>query len=102
MKSIRCLAKVVAAAVVLTFAVGSLTITQAGANGQPANFPSHIDLPNGFRPEGIVIKGKSFFVGSLADGAIYRGDLRTGDGAEIYPGETGAVSVGLATRGYKR
>ena len=96
MKTIRFTTKVVAAAVVLTFTAGSLAVTQAGATGRQANFPSRIELPNGFRPEGIVIKGKSFFVGSLADGAIYRGDLRTGDGAEIYAGETGAVSVGLA------
>ena len=95
MKPIRVVAKVVASVVVLTVAAWTLTATEAGAAGQSPNFPSHIDLPDGFRPEGIAIKGKSFFVGSLGTGAIYRGDLRTGSGAVIYPGDTGA-SVGLA------
>ena len=63
----------------------------------PGNFPDRIDLPNGFRPEGIESgRGTSFFVGSLADGAIWRGDLRTGSGAELADGATGRVSVGIA------
>ena len=63
----------------------------------PDNFKAQIDLPNGFRPEGIESgRGTSFFVGSLADGAIWRGDLRTGSGAVLAPGETGRVSVGIA------
>jgi hypothetical protein len=95
MKSSRVVAKAIACVVALTIAVGSVAVTEAGATGRSTNFPSHIDLPNGFRPEGIAIKGKSFFVGSLGTGAIYRGDLRTGIGAVIYPGDTGP-SVGLA------
>jgi sugar lactone lactonase YvrE len=44
-------------------------------------FPDEIDLPSGFFPEGIALgKGSSFFVGSLADGSVYKGDLRTGEG----------------------
>jgi hypothetical protein len=63
----------------------------------PGNFPDQIDLPNGFRPEGIESgRGTSFFVGSLADGAIRRGDLRTGSSKELAPGATGRVSVGIA------
>src|SRR5829696_605947 len=63
----------------------------------PGNFPDQIDLPNGFFPEGIESgRGTSFFVGSLIDGAIWRGDLRTGSGAVLAPGETGRVSVGIA------
>ena len=63
----------------------------------PGNFPDRIDLPNGFRPEGIESgRGTSFFVGSLADGAIWRGDLRTGSREELAPGATGRVSVGIA------
>ena len=95
MKPIRVVAKMVATVLVLTVATWSLTATEAAATGQSTNFPSHIDLPDGFRPEGIAIKGKSFFVGSLGTGAIYRGDLRTGIGEVIYPGDTGP-SVGLA------
>jgi sugar lactone lactonase YvrE len=97
MKPIRVVAKMVATVCVLTFAAWSLTAAEAAASGQSARFPSRIELPNGFRPEGIAIKGKSFFVGSLGTGAIYRGDLRTGTGTVINNGEaTGAASVGLA------
>ena len=49
------------------------------ASGQP--YPDIIPLPDGFRPEGIAVgKGHTFYTGSLANGAIYRGDLRTGEG----------------------
>lgn len=59
-------------------------------------FPGEISLPAGFRPEGIVVgRGTTFFVGSLADGGLYRGDLRTGTGTEIFPGD-GTMTVGLA------
>ncbi len=53
----------------------------AGGNDQ---FPPEIDLPDGFFPEGIAVgQGSMFYVGSLADGSIYRGDLRTGVGAVL-------------------
>ena len=42
-------------------------------------FPDVIDLPDGFFPEGIAAgRGTTFYVGSLADGSIWRGDFRTG------------------------
>ena len=48
------------------------------------------DLPNGFQPEGISTgKGTSFYVGSVATGAIFRGDLRTGKGAILVKGDPG-------------
>lgn len=54
---------------------------QVLSNGD-APFPAVISLPTCFQPEGIAIgKGTTFYVGSLASGAIYKGDLRTGDGA---------------------
>jgi hypothetical protein len=63
----------------------------------PDNFPDRIDLPDGFFPEGIESgRGTSVFVGSLIDGAIWRGDLRTASGAVLADGETGRVSVGIA------
>src|SRR5512138_2026709 len=59
-------------------------------------FPAIIDLPNGHRPEGIALgRGTSFYVGSLANGAIYRGDLRTGTGAILVPGVEGRAITGL-------
>ena len=57
-------------------------------------FPQVIDLPNGFRPEGIAIRGKLAYFGSLADGDIYAADLRTGKGKVISEGP-GTSSVGL-------
>ena len=52
-----------------------------------ATFPETISLPNGFRPEGVSIgNGSTFYVGSIPTGAIYRGDLRTGEGGVLVPG----------------
>ncbi len=59
-------------------------------------FPARIELPTGFRPEGITAgRGTSLYVGSLANGAIWKGDARTGTGAVLTPGQAGMVSVGL-------
>src|SRR5688500_9456298 len=78
---------------VLAFVLASWPSTAAPHD----NFPNRIELPNGFFSEGIEGgRGTSFFVGSLIDGAIWRGDLRTGSGAELADGETGRVSVGIA------
>ena len=67
------------------------------AGASPANFPARIDLPDGFFPEGIEGgPGTSFFVGSMIDGAIWRGDLRTGSGAVLAPGAPGLASAGIA------
>jgi sugar lactone lactonase YvrE len=60
-------------------------------------FPTTIDLPDGFQPEGIAIgPGPVAYLGSLADGRIYRADLRTGRGRVISEGP-GTPSVGLKT-----
>ena len=99
MKSIRFVLKTGAATLTASLLVSSFFVAPAsavGRHGKSSEFPSQIDLPNGFQPEGIAIKGKTFFVGSLANGAIYRGDLRTGEGAEIEGTANGAMSVGLA------
>jgi hypothetical protein len=61
-------------------------------------FPEQIFLPIGFHPEGIVNgNGSEFFVGSLVAGAIYKGDLRTGEGSILVPQqeEDGRYAVGL-------
>jgi sugar lactone lactonase YvrE len=73
----------------------------------PKAFPKRIMLPNGFQPEGIATgRGTDFYVGSLgrlADdgvttigGAIYKGDLRTGQGQVLVPSEAGRMAIGLA------
>lgn len=82
--------------------VALLTVGTAGAAiGAPASPPGGgavedlIELPDGFRPEGIAIdpRGTAYF-GSLADGDIYAADLRTGEGEVIAQGP-GTPSVGL-------
>jgi sugar lactone lactonase YvrE len=60
------------------------------------SFPEVIPLPNGFQPEGIALgQGKTFYVGSIPTGAIYRGDIRTGKGAVFIQGATGHSATGL-------
>ena len=59
-------------------------------------FPEVIPLPNGFQPEGIAVgTGHTFYVGSIPTGAIYRGDLRTGEGDVLVPGQSGRAAIGL-------
>jgi sugar lactone lactonase YvrE len=80
------------------------------ATGSPASsskggkpFPQVIQLPTGFRPEGIEVgRGTTFYTGSVANGAIYRGDLRTGKGAILVPGATGEAATGIELDRHKR
>lgn len=66
-----------------------------GSNGHH-RLPSTIDLPDGWRPEGITAgRGATFYVGSLADGAIWKGNFRTGRGKVFVPGVAGQVAVGV-------
>src|SRR6188768_3909976 len=59
-------------------------------------FPPVIQLPTGFRPEGIEVgKGTTFYVGSVASGAIFRGNLRTGAGTTFIPGGSGRPATGI-------
>ena len=65
--------------------------------GMPARqFPEVISLPNGFQPEGIATgAGTTFYVGSIPTGAIYRGDLRTGEGKLLVAPQPGRQATGL-------
>lgn len=60
-----------------------------------AQAPDRIDLPAGWQPEGITTDGTSLYAGSLADGAIWKGDPATGSGDVLVPGEEGAIAAGL-------
>jgi hypothetical protein len=85
-------------------------VAAALAAGSPASqtregkpFPQVIQLPTGFRPEGIEVgRGTTFYTGSVANGAIYRGDLRTGKGATLVPGVTGEAATGIELDRRKR
>src|SRR3954453_13413532 len=55
--------------------------------------PSTISLPDGFSPEDITAgPHHTFFVGSLATGAIYRGSFTTGEGSLLVPSATGPTT----------
>lgn len=70
-----------------------------GAASATPVFPTTIDLPDGFQPEGITIgPGPVAYLGSLADGSIYRADLVTGRGRIVSTGP-GTPSVGVKTDG---
>lgn len=84
------------AAIVITSVLVLLSLVVPVAAGPGKSFPDVVDLPVGFQPEGIAIgKGHTFYTGSLAGGAIYAGDLRTGEGDILAPGADGRLSVGM-------
>jgi hypothetical protein len=88
----------VAAAVLLTTSVTESEVdpaaSQSGARGGESL--QTIPLPLGLQPEGITSDGEStFYVGSLADGRVIRGDLDSGDTEVLVPGVTGRVAVGM-------
>ena len=68
-----------------------LPLVASGAN----RFPDRIALPDGFQPEGIAIgPGHTFYVGSIPTGRVWRGDLRTGEGAVLVP-DRGRQATGV-------
>jgi hypothetical protein len=55
--------------------------------------PAIIPLPNGFAPEDITAgRDHTFYVGSLATGAIYRGSFRSDTGTVLVPSATGPTT----------
>jgi hypothetical protein len=97
MESVVWRSRVIARAVVMLLVASVVVLPQiAGAGSRPKIIP----LPTGFQPEGIATqKGDDFFTGSLADGAIYKGSLRTGEGDIFVPGMPGRVAVGMSIKG---
>lgn len=70
---------------------------QATAPAAAKAFPEVIPLPTAFQPEGIALgNGHTFYAGSLADGTILQGDLRTGESEVLAAGEEGRASVGMS------
>jgi hypothetical protein len=88
----------------LIMALSLVIVPAAAAHGKhtPAPLPAQIDLPDGFQPEGITSGQASRFgtstklyVGSLADGAIWKGSAKTGTGSVLVPGIAGQSALGL-------
>jgi sugar lactone lactonase YvrE len=80
----------------MLLAVGALAVVLPTAlTAATSQFPSRIDLPDGFRPEGIAIAGVQFYAGSIPTGAVYRGSLRTGQGSLLVQAQTGRAAIGM-------
>jgi sugar lactone lactonase YvrE len=73
-----------------------LAVASPGSTADRSPYPEVIPLPTGFQPEGIVVgAGSSFFVGSLVDGTIWKGDLRTGRGEVLVTPSDVRTAVGM-------
>lgn len=81
----------------LVMALSITLVPTAGAHGgDRPDLPARIDLPDGWQPEGITSAFRSrLYVGSLANGAIWRGSARTGEGRVLVEGVEGRAAVGL-------
>ena len=76
--------------------VGLLAMTSPTA-ARPSVYPDVIALPDGFFPEGIAVgTGHDVYAGSLANGAIWKGDVRSGAGDILVPGTQGGIAVGMS------
>jgi hypothetical protein len=70
------------------FVIGAVAIAGKG--------PERIDLPDGFRPEGIAAgKGKSVYVGSIPTGRVLEIDTKTGASREAVPARAAHAAIGL-------
>jgi sugar lactone lactonase YvrE len=68
----------------------------AGPVVAAAPFPSKITLPLNWMPEGITAgAGTTIYVGSIANGAVWAGDVRTGQGAVLVPAWVDGAAVGV-------
>lgn len=80
----------------LTLLLAVLAFSMLGATPAHQAFPESIPLPNGFQPEGIASgKGTTFYVGSIPTGAVFRGDVRTGEGEVFIPAQEGRSAIGM-------
>lgn len=89
--------RVIAVSAITVAGLTLVPATTASAHGSKGDFPATINLPTGFRPEGITTGPGAFaYLGSLADGSILKVDLATGKSKTISPGGgPTAPSVGL-------
>jgi hypothetical protein len=77
---------------ILTIALLLCLAAPAAAGGR---YPETIPLPNGWQPEGIATgKGNSFYSGSRATGAVFKGNLKTGRG-DVLVEPWGGAALGM-------
>ena len=76
------------------FAVAAVAVAGRG--------PDRIELPDGFRPEGIASgPGRSVYVGSIPTGRVLEIDTKTGTADEAVPAREGHAAIGLKYDGRK-
>ncbi len=74
----------------------ALLLTVVAPASATTSFPEVIDLPSGFFPEGVTMgNGATIYSGSLVDGAIWKGDVRSGEGEILVDGVPGRLAVGM-------
>ena len=90
--------KLVFLAIIFIMTISFIGLSKVDMVGARAKvFPMLIELEKGRPPEGIAVgRGSSFYVSSLLDGGVYRGDLRTGEVADLVPAQGDRLAVGLA------
>jgi hypothetical protein len=79
--------------VIVALAMALCLVAAPVAAGQ--RFPTRIDLPASWMPEGITAgRGTTVYVGSLNGGGIWKADVRTGEGEQLVPA-WGGPAVGV-------
>lgn len=79
------------------FLAAALLIAVAAPAAAGPAYPDVIQLPTAFESEGITIGSQhTFYAGSLADGTVVAGDLRTGEVEELVAGAAGQIAVGMS------
>jgi sugar lactone lactonase YvrE len=78
----------------------TLTAVAVAAIAAPAQAhgpkPEVLPLPNGFQPEGIATYDRDeVLVGSIPTGALYRLNVRTGQGSVLAAGAEGRAAIGI-------
>jgi streptogramin lyase len=80
----------------LTAVVGAFALVAAAAAAAVSNFPDVIELPNGWRPEGIEAgRQHTLYVGSIPTGAVRQIDARTGESFTLVQPTAGRSATGL-------
>ena len=82
--------------VAVTVAIVAVLVVAVGAVAAPKR-PAHIDLPNGYQPEGIAAGkgGHELYVGSIPTGAVRKVNTKTGKTSALDPAHDGRAAIGL-------
>jgi sugar lactone lactonase YvrE len=87
---------VLSALAALVLPAGSVHAQDASPSAPASPVPgATIALPDGWQPEGITSDGDTLYVGSLADGAIWRGSASAGIGDVFIEGQDEMRAVGV-------